>query len=115
VAYHALFYVHLYLQPTEGDFKPWTKLRDAHNLEQHTDPCSQAAILEYLTFCRQEVNEQVPKLNLDAESGFYWLPMNKAELQIYTIRHLQQHTGELMERLWSRAGIELGWVGMKNE
>lgn len=25
--------------------------------------------------------------------------MTKFELQLYTIRHLQQHTGELMERL----------------
>ncbi len=25
VAYHALFYTHLYLQDTEKDFKPWEK------------------------------------------------------------------------------------------
>ena len=25
VAYHALFYTHLYLQPTEDDFRPWEK------------------------------------------------------------------------------------------
>ena len=44
-------------------------------------------------------------------NGFDWLPMNKAELQIYTIRHLQQHAGEtLMERLGSRAGIDVDWV-----
>jgi hypothetical protein len=37
--------------------------------------------------------------------------MNKFELQIYTIRHLQQHSGELMERLGSRANISVDWVG----
>ena len=41
--------------------------------------------------------------------------MGKLELQIYNLRHLQQHTGELMERLGSRAGIDVDWVGMKVE
>ncbi len=115
VAYHALFYTHLYLQPAFEDFKPWPKCGDAHDLEKPAESCTQEDILEYLTFCRQQVNEHVPQLNLEAGSGFYWLPMNKAELQIYNIRHLQQHTGELMERLWSRAEIEVGWVGTKHE
>jgi hypothetical protein len=39
--------------------------------------------------------------------------MGKLELQFYTIRHLQQHTGELCERLGTEAGIEIGWVGMR--
>jgi hypothetical protein len=57
----------------------------------------------------------VPQLDLAAESGFYWLPFDKAELQIYNIRHLQQDAGELMERLGSRAGLDVEWVGMKHE
>ncbi len=115
VAYHALFYTHLYLQPTEQAFRPWAKQRQAHDLAQTADPYSKAEILEYLAFCQQQVTEIVPQLNLDAESGFYWLPLNKAELQIYTIRHLQQHAGELMERLGARADLEVDWVGMQHE
>ena len=115
VAYHALFYTHLYLQPTEQDFRPWGKYRRAHDLSQAADPYSKEEVLEYLAFCQQQVEEKVPQLNLDAESGFYWLAFDKAELQIYNIRHLQQHSGELMERLGSRAGIDVDWVGMKHE
>ena len=115
VAYHALFYTHLYLQPTEQDFRPWAKHRAAHDLEQTADPYSKEEVLEYLAVCQQQVEEKVPQLNLDAESGFYWLPFDKAELQIYNIRHLQQHAGELMERLGSRAGLDVDWVGMKHE
>ena len=55
----------------------------------------------------------MPQLNLEATSGFEWLPFSKLELQIYTIRHIQQHTGELMERLGTRANVEIDWVGMK--
>jgi hypothetical protein len=123
IAYHGLFYTHLYLQPTEADFTPWAKHRtdyqfmgpiawDNNRLPQIGEPYTKADILEYVAFCRQEVERQVATLHLNAPAGFAWLPMNKFELQLYNIRHLQQHAGELMERLGSRAGISVDWVGM---
>jgi hypothetical protein len=35
------------------------------------------------------------------------------ELQIYSIRHIMQHAGELMERLGARTDVEIDWVGRK--
>jgi hypothetical protein len=55
----------------------------------------------------------VDSLDLKAESGFYWLPFDKLELQFYNIRHVQQHTGELCERLGARGDLQVDWVGMK--
>ncbi|MBP6805989.1 MAG: hypothetical protein KA362_17895, partial [Chloroflexi bacterium] len=69
--------------------------------------------LEYLAFCQQQVETVMGTLNFADESGFYWLPFTKLELQFYNIRHLMQHTGELYERLWARSKIELSWVGQK--
>jgi len=57
--------------------------------------------------------EQVAAMDLQAESGFHWLPFNKLELQVYNIRHLQQHTGELCERLGAHGEIEVAWVAMQ--
>ena len=122
VAYHALFYTHLYLQDTEAAFVPWAKHRDQYQYmgplpwPPHAMPAIGQAytpgeILDYLDFCRHEVATRVPRADLEAASGFYWLPFGKLELQLYTIRHIQQHAGELMERLGSRAGIEVAWVG----
>ena len=71
-------------------------------------------MLEYLAFCQRQVVERVPQVNLEAASGFDWLPFSKLELQLYTIRHIQQHTGELMERLGTRADVEIDWVGMQH-
>jgi hypothetical protein len=65
----------------------------------------------YLELCRAEVEKQVPLLRLEEGSGFSWLPFNKLELQFYNIRHLQHHTGQLIERLRTVAGIGVGWVG----
>jgi len=123
VAYHALFYTQLYLQDTEKDFRPWAKYRKEyhfigqlpwppHRAPNIGEPYAKADILEYVEFCRELVDQRVPQTDLAAPSGFEWLPMTKFELQIYTIRHLQQHAGELMERLGSRANIDVDWVGM---
>jgi hypothetical protein len=103
-AYHALFYVHLYLQDAEKDFTPWQK----HHDPQTGIPFSREEVLEYLLFAQQQVRERVPLLDLEAGSGFHWLPFNKLELQFYNIR---QHAGELYERLGTRENIELDWVG----
>jgi hypothetical protein len=119
IAYHALFYTHLYLQNSEKDFKGWEKHRQGYNrmdpLPAAREPYSKEELLTYLNICQQQVIEKTSQLNLEDESGFEWLPFNKLELQFYNIRHIQQHTGELMERLGSRANIDVDWVGMKHD
>lgn len=111
VAYHALFYAHLYLQPNEAAFVPWAKHRNGYNrMEKAGEPYTKVEILEYFEICRKQVLEQVPNLQLDAPSGFDWLPFSKLELQFYTIRHIQQHCGELCERLGVAANIDVDWV-----
>jgi len=103
VAYHALFFTHLYAQESEEAFSPWSGHREAYRFEneaptQPAEPATKATVLEYLAFCQQQA------------SGFDWLPFTKFELQLYSIRHIQQHVGELMERLGERA-MEIDWVG----
>lgn len=109
-SYHALFYAHLYLQNTDKDFVPWEKHREPENSE----PFTKVEVLEYLSFVEKQVQDHVPETDFEAESGFHWLPFNKMELQFYNIRHIQQHTGELYERLGTHEDIELHWVSTRN-
>ena len=74
------------------------------------EPYTRAEVLEYLEFCRKEGQAKLAALDFAGSSGFDWLPFSKLELQMYLIRHLQHHTGELGARLSSR-GIDIGWVG----
>lgn len=117
IAYHALFFTHLYLQPKQDDFIAWEKHRDeVVGMKETTveiEPYSKGEILTYLDLCLDQVEKQVDALDLEAESGFHWLPFTKQELQVYNIRHLMLHTGELCERLGAHGEIEVGWVGMK--
>jgi hypothetical protein len=108
-AYHTLFYVHLYSQETEQHFQPWEKHHDPDTGQPFTQP----EVLEYLAFVQEQVRERVPVTDLEAESGFHWYPMNKLELQLVNIRHIQQHTGELFERL-DQLDIKLDWVGARH-
>ena len=105
-SYHALFYAHLYLQSAEKDFVQWEK----HHDPDGEVPFTKDEVLEYLSFVENQVANRVPALQLEEESGFHWLPFNKLELQFYNIRHIQQHTGELYERLGTHENIELAWV-----
>jgi hypothetical protein len=85
IAYHVLFYTHLYLQDKLEDFVPWDRHSDtyaslrppdapeAQAADDHT-PFSQAEIQEYLAICRTVVEEKVAGLDPNAESGFHWLP-----------------------------------------
>lgn len=126
VAYHVLFYTHLYLQPRDEDFVEWSGARgeaqyfgpiffEGNREPVIAEPYTKEEILAYLAFCREEADRQVAKLELDAPSGFSWIPLNKLELQFYNIRHIQQHTGELYERVGTRVGTDLPWIGQRGD
>ena len=120
LAFHGLVYTHLYLNIKEEDFIPWPLHQDKlvwlANDDEGVDeipPYTKAEILEYIEYLGARIDEMVDALDFEGPSGFYWLPFNKLELQFYNIRHLMLHTGELAERLWQEAGVEVGWVGMQ--
>src|SRR5574341_1762051 len=106
-AYHALYYAHLYLQRSRKEFVRWR----GHGMPISTPPLSKAEVLDYLTFVEQEVIRRVPMTDLKArQSGFHSIRVNKRELQVVNIRHIQQHTGELYERLGTGGNIQLDAV-----
>jgi hypothetical protein len=113
VAYHALFFAHLYLQRDEAAFKRWEKHRGD---DDGTDgePYSQAEVLEYCNFCDRLVDDAVDALDLDrAESGFHWYRMSKLEHQFVNIRHIQHHAAQLIDRVRSAADVGVRWVGAR--
>lgn len=107
-AYHALFYTHLYLHPRLAEFRAWEK----HREPEVGPPFSREEILEFDAFVCGQVISLTESLDFLADSGFDWLPMSKLELQIYSIRHIQQHAGELFERIGARTGVDLPWHGL---
>jgi hypothetical protein len=127
IAYHTLFYTHLYAQDSEAAFVPWPKHREQcqflgplpwppHALPAIGEPYHRSEVLEYLAVCRDEVSRRVATVDLEAAvSGFDWLPFGKLELQLYNIRHVQHHTGQLIDRLAARTRAGIAWVGSMSD
>jgi hypothetical protein len=123
VAYHTLFFTHLYLQPEEKAFRPWDQHREEyqflgplpwppHRQPQIGEPYTRAQVLEYWRFCDEMVDAAVDQLDLAApECGFWWYKLPKLDHQINNIRHIQHHAALLAGRLRLAAGIDVGWVG----
>lgn len=117
IAFHAIFFTHLYLQPNEAAFRRWEKHRDNTDVLWETpdivEPYSRADILGYIDEVRAGVDATVDALDLDSdETGFSWYPnMGKLDHQMMNIRHLQGHVGQLSEILMAH-GIDTDWIGM---
>jgi hypothetical protein len=128
VAYHTLYFTHLYLQPNEAAFRPW-KHHQAN--VQHEDsfagppdpnstlplipePYTRAQVLEYWDVCDAMVDDAVDALDpLSPESGFSWYKVSKLEHQIINIRHIQIGAAQLGARLRSKLNIGIDWVGSR--
>ena len=108
VAYHTLRFAHQYLKARDKGYPRWEQ-------RPHSKPgvpFSKAGILERLAIVERDVAEQIPLMNLDAKTGATGALANKFELQLYNIRHIQQHTGELYEKL-SAYNVKLGWASQR--
>jgi len=115
IAYHAVFYAHLYGQQQEADFQPWVKARptasDLWGPQDILEPYTRQEVLDYIDLVDAQVDSAVDGLDLDsADSGFPWYPsFPKLDHQILNIRHIQGHVGQLSELLMAK-GIDTNWV-----
>jgi len=116
IAYHAVFYAHLYLMQNVDAFDPWDKHREgAKELwgeNERIPPYSQAEIIGYIDQVLGKVDEMLGAIDFDAEdSGFDWYPnFPKLDHLILSIRHIQGHVGQLSEILFEQ-GIDTDWMG----
>jgi hypothetical protein len=115
IAYHALFYTHLYLSPSDAEFVPWEHaITNGHFLRAPIgdDLNTREQILAYAMMIDDRLTEAIAAVPLDTEeSGFDWVPFSRMELHIYNIRHLQHHVGQLIERLRANGIGDQHWIG----
>ena len=121
LTYHALYFAHLYLSPSEEAFEPYERqvegfpgygkvhLGDWTQLAAD-DVISKPDILAYCDHIDGRVAELVDSTPFDAPSGFQWLKFSKGEAHLYNLRHIQHHAGQLIERLRQEACIGSKWV-----
>ncbi|MQA89422.1 MAG: DUF664 domain-containing protein [Gemmatimonas sp.] len=128
VAYHALYFTHLYLQPDEAFFRPWPghqpDVQHEDGIAGTPDPASDLPLiprpytkeqtLAYWQFCDDMVDDAVAALDLQRPtSGFSWYRVSKLEHQIINLRHLQHRLAQLADRLRSKEGVGTRWVAAR--
>lgn len=125
VAYHTMFFTHLYLLENESAFEGW----EGHQGNvQHPDgipgppdprsrlpliprPYTRTEALAYWSICDHMVGSAIDRMDLEsAESGFHWYTISKFEHQLVNLRHLQHHTAQLADRLRRTRGFGTRWV-----
>jgi hypothetical protein len=115
VAYHALFWLDLYLTGAEEGFVPPAPFA---LIEQDADgpvpprPYTQAELLAYLAACRQRCQATIAGLTDEAAQRlcvFGWGEVSFAELLLYTMRHVQEHAAQLGLLLGQRAAPAPDW------
>ena len=115
LAYHTLFFTHLYLEVQYEDFIAWELHRDevesdAERERDDAEPYTKAEILAYWELVDARIGPQIAKIDLtSAECGIPWYKIPKLDHVILNLRHVQEHAGQLRDRLL-QAGIDQGWV-----
>lgn len=130
IAYHALFFAHLYAQPRSEDFVPWAhhvaNVQYDDGIPGPPDPKSElplvapaytkAQILAYWEECDRLVGRAIGACDVaSASSGFSWYPIPKLEHLILNVRHVEHHVAQLAARLRSEADVGIDWVGAKRD
>lgn len=129
IAYHTLFFAHLYMQPNEAAFRPWEQHQSevqypdgiagpadsSSSLRLLPSPYAKAQVLAYWRVCDQMVDEAIDALDLLCpRSGFSWYKVSKLEHQIINIRHIQHGAAQIADRLRSATGKGIDWVGARS-
>ena len=125
LAYHALFFTHLYLMPDEAAFAPWPGHRgDAQHADGLPGPAdpgddrpllppsyAKDDVLAYLDWIEARLDAWIAALDLTSrESGFSWYPIGKLDHQLVNLRHLQHHLAQIMLRVRDAGGDPGGWI-----
>jgi hypothetical protein len=75
-------------------------------------------LLHYLEYCRRKCHETISTLTSEQAyrmCRFPWGELPFAELQLYNLRHVQEHGAQLRMFLGQQAGKSAQWVSQAKE
>ncbi len=123
VVFHTLFFADMYLSTDEASFRQQPfhienadLFGDYEQLEWRDPVCvyEREPIRNYTNFCRKKafgvISEETDE-SLAGSCGFPRRDFSRAELHVYSMRHIQHHTAQLSLRLRLSADVGIPWVG----
>ena len=115
IAYHALFWLDLYLTGTEEGFVPPAPFT-LSEWETDTPPpgvYTREELGSYLDHCRRKCQATIEGMTDDEAQRlcrFGWGQIGFAELLLYNLRHVQSHAAELKLLLGQKSVAVPGWA-----
>jgi hypothetical protein len=115
LGYHTLFWLDLYLTGAEEGFAPPAPfdLVEMEPGEVLPRIYTREELLHYLEYCRRKCQETIDALSIEQAyqlCRFAWGALPFAELQLYNLRHVQEHAAQLRLFLGQQAGKSPEWV-----
>lgn len=110
VAYHTLYWTDLYLTGKREGFAPPPPFTRGKLPAQ---PYTKEQVLAYLGTCRRKCQATLEALTAEQAQQqciFPWIETSFLELQIYALRHVQEHAGQLSLLLGQHEVVGLNWV-----
>lgn len=110
VAYHAVFWLDLFLTGSSEGFAPPAPFVRGRLPDQ---PYSKVDVLAYLKACRQKARDAIESLTDEQAYKtcvFEWMEPMYLELQLYSMRHLQEHAAELSLVLGQNGVTGQDWI-----
>lgn len=122
IAYHVIWGVRFYLGATAEDYVPFKNaVEGAESLggtQKWENPDegiivegshTKEELLSFIDQTEDELLSAIKALPFDEPSGFEWYPYSRLELHINSIRHIQHHTAQIIERLKAKGIAGFPW------
>jgi|SRR5690606_27830136 len=110
VAYHTLKWLDQFLEGTSKNFKPPAPFIVGALPEQ---PYTKTQLVAYLNACRKKCQTTIEALTEEQAQErivFDWMEPSYLELQIYCMRHVQEHAAQLSLILGQHGIVGMDWV-----
>jgi hypothetical protein len=110
IAYHALFWLDLFLTGSRDGFSPPPPFKRRGLPER---PYTKDQIRAYLGTCRRKCRstmEMMTDEKAQQRCVFEWMEPSFFELQLYSLRHVQEHAAQLSLWLGQHEVGGLGWI-----
>ena len=115
IAYHTLFWTDLFLTGSMSGFKPPSPFIRGQLPET---PYSQEQVKTYLDQCRTKGKAAIEELTDERAyqiCTFEWMQPTFLELQIYSLRHIQEHAAQLNLVLGEHGVTGQDWVAQARD
>ena len=116
IAFHALFYLDLYLSKSDKGFTPPSPFTLDEMDERGILPdrvYTKQELIKYLLHGREKCRSVISSLTEEQSNercGFDWLDLSVAEVLLYNMRHVQHHAAQLNMLLSKSLGSAPRWV-----